>query len=205
MAKRERIYAALTGDLRGSSRLKGERRRLLLNNVKTLFERTRLIWSEEVVSAFAIFRGDAFQTVLADPSVALKIAVYLRAGMRTGFSLGAGLYTYDAQMAIGVGTIDGLREPINEADGEALSRSGRLLDRMGKHAMLSIETGVEDVDDEINTELALLDRIIGRWSPGQACAVMDRLAGMSQKDIAGKLSLTEGAISQRLHSRVSGK
>ena len=191
------LYAVLTGDVVGSSKVPGRRRPLLLNYLKGIFRNVEESWPGAISKRFEIYRGDSFQVVLSDPSAALCIAIFLRASLRKGFPVNDTATTCDARIAIGIGAIDFLPESTAEGDGEAFHRSGRLLDGM-RFTMFAIATPVKDVDEELNTELSLLDAIIGRWSSPQAEAVCYSLRGLSNVEIAGKLGISAAAVGQRL-------
>lgn len=192
------LYAVLTGDVTGSSVVPGKQRHLLLDYLKGLFTKVEAACSAAVSAPFQIYRGDSFQSVLTDPSLALRVIIVLRAGLRTGLLLDDELVRCDARVAIGIGTVDFLPGTSAEADGEAFRKSGRLLDRMADDVRLLIESPAKEVDDELNVEFGLLDAMVDKWSSGQAEAIMHMILGLNQREIAQRLSVTSAAINQRL-------
>ena len=101
----EKIYAVLTGDVAGSSRLEGEQRQKLLTVLKDSFLLIdEIIGKEKVAFPFEIFRGDSFQGVLNETSGALRAAIIIRANIRRSFDTTL-KNAFDARIAIGIGTI----------------------------------------------------------------------------------------------------
>jgi len=191
-------YAVLTGDITGSSRVHGPQRQSLLAYMKSLFADAKGYWPRAIARQFQIYRGDSFQGVLGDPRLALRMAIFLRAGLQAGFRIDHETVFCDARIAMGVGSIEFLPDLSAEADGEAFRKSGRLLDRMSGDAMLAIETPFKDIDDEVSTELSLLDTIIEKWSSAQSETVRYALAGLNQTQMAQKLNVSVAAVGQRL-------
>lgn len=208
------VYAVLTGDLIGSSRFKMQERQHLLSYLKDSF---KLISPEVIASPFVVFRGDSFQGVLSKPEEALKAALIIRASLLSRFK---GKRTrLDARIAIGMGTIDYPRDQAGEGDGEAFRRSGPELDKMKKGEQnLIIKTQWIELNGEFQTECALLDAIIQRWTKEQAEAILYQiqrktflggtphdfrfkepiLGETTQEGIAKILSISQPALSQRL-------
>ncbi len=74
-------YFVITGDIIGSSAVKG-RRELLLSAMRKTFEEITLEFSAAVEKPFEIYRGDSFQTVIKQPGKALLISILIRAKLR---------------------------------------------------------------------------------------------------------------------------
>jgi DNA-directed RNA polymerase specialized sigma24 family protein len=87
---------------------------------------------------------------------------------------------------------------VSEGDGEAFRRSGPVLDRMKGNRRLRVESPWPEIDSELNTELALVDVVAGRWSPQQAEAVIAQLHGITQADAARTMGISQPAIVSRL-------
>jgi hypothetical protein len=190
-----KIFAVLTGDLAGSSRFKSEEQRNeVLSALKDSFD--RISPPDIIASCFMIHRGDSFQGVLGSPEEALKAAILIRAGLLSK-SFGKKL-RLDARIAIGVGTIDYLSaDQVGEWEGEAFRNSGLELDRMKGERHTIIKTPWDEVNEELETECALLDALIDRWTTEQAEAIMYQLQGWKQEEIAKKLNTSQSAVSQR--------
>jgi hypothetical protein len=163
-----KIYAVLTGDLIGSSRFTIEEREEILSILKDSF---RIISPDIIESPFGIFRGDSFQGVLSRPDEALKAALIIRTSLLSKFK--EKRPRLDARIAIGIGTIGYLSDQAGEGDGEAFRNSGPELDKMKKGEQNSIIiTPWTEINEELQTECALLDAIIQRWTKEQAEAIL---------------------------------
>ncbi len=195
--KNKKIYAVITGDIVGSSRFKiGRQREEVLSTLKDSFQ--KIGSSDTVASQFAIYRGDSFQGVISKPEEALRTAIILRANLLSRFKgKGARL---DARIAIGLGTIDYLpKKQVGEGDGEAFRNSGMELDRMKKEELkLIVKTPWQEINDELQTECALFDALVQRWTKEQAEAIVYHIQGLKQEEIAGILGISQPAVFQRL-------
>jgi len=210
-----KIYAVLTGDLIGSSRFTIDEREEILSILKDSF---KIISSDIIESPFGIFRGDSFQGVLSRPDEALKAALIIRASLLSKFK--EKRPRLDARIAIGIGTISYLPDQAGEGDGEAFRNSGPELDKMKKGEQNSIiMTPWTEINEELQTECALLDALIQRWTKEQAEATLYQIRnkgdtpdfssskvimqgepqkGKTQEVIAKILSISQPALSQRL-------
>lgn len=194
--KSPKIYAVLTGDLIGSSKFERKQRADIIALLKDSF---RKIPREIVASPFVIYRGDSFQGVISVPEEAIRAAVLIRANLLSKFK--GKKARLDARIAIGLGTIDYLPtgDRAGEGDGEAFRSSGMELDTIKKGEQnLIIKTPWEEVNEELMTELALLDALVQRWTKEQAEAIQYQLQGLTQEDIAKILKITQPAVFQRL-------
>lgn len=191
-----KIYAVLTGDLIGSSKFEKKQRSDIIALLKGSFSK---VPREIVASPFVIYRGDSFQGVISMPEEAVRAAVLIRTGLISKFK--GKKARLDARISIGLGSIDYLPpgDRAGEGDGEAFRRSGMELDRIKKGEQnLIIKTPWEDVNEELMTELALLDALVQRWTKEQAEAILYQLQGATQEDIAKILKITQPAVFQRL-------
>ena len=199
MATDTSVFAVITGDVTGSSKVSTGKRGHFLGHLKGLFDQIAKGWPAALRAPFQVYRGDSFQGVLSDATASLKVALFLRAGLRSGFTVNGETVINDARIAIGIGSIDFLpTDSSAEGDGEAFRRSGRLLDRMADPFQLVIETGVKEVDNELNVGLGLLDVIIGKWSPAQAEVIGYSMLGLNQREMARRLDVSSAAVNQRL-------
>jgi hypothetical protein len=107
---------------------------------------------------------------------------------------------HDVRIAIGIGKADFYDlNDIGRSDGEAFRMSGLKLDEMkNMKRNLVIVTPWDDLNGELDVECALLDVVISKWTRGQALSVFYSLQGLNQYQIAERLGLYQGGISQRL-------
>lgn len=196
----DKIFAVLTGDLVGSSRFKTEEQRNeVLSVLKDSFDKIEP--PDRIGSRFTIHRGDSFQGVLRSPEEALKDAIIIRANLLSkSFGKKSRL---DARIAIGVGKIDYLRDDqVGESEGEAFRNSGLELDKMKGERHITVKTPWGEINEELETDCALLDALINRWTKEQAEAIIYHIQGCKQEDIAKKLNTSQSAVSQR--QRIGG-
>lgn len=92
-----KLYAVVTGDIVGSSKLKAIQRNHLLSALKSSFEAIENILPGEIFAPFEIHRGDSFQGVLSKPEVALRVIIVIRASVRYAFEIKRRRYALDAR------------------------------------------------------------------------------------------------------------
>ena len=196
----QNLFAVITGDIAGSSRLQGEQRIKLLNNLKRSFGNVEKLLGKSVMAyPFEIFRGDSFQGVLKVPESALKASVIIRATIRSSFKTTL-KNAFDARIAVGIGSISLFPDKSSgEGDGEAYRNSGPELDMMEKkNRLLVVKTPWEEVNRELNVECALLDVIISRWSIEQAEVLLMHFEGLTQQQIAENLNISQPGVRKRI-------
>lgn len=199
--KNNRLYAVITGDIVGSSKLTASQRSHLLSVLKSSFKTINDILPDGIRAPFEIHRGDSFQGVLFKPKIALRVAIAIRASLRHGFQTKQRRYALDARIAVGIGHIDFLPEDRgSEGDGEAFRLSGQTLDEMKGDQRLIIRTPWQAVDAELDIECALLDAMINRWSAEQSQAILGQIRGLTQKRAAKEFGISQPAVRQRLKS-----
>lgn len=201
MMKETGFFAVFTGDIVGSSKFKISRRSHLLSALKTSFGNIEDIFPGAIYTPFEIHRGDSFQGVLSRPELALAAAIVIRAGLRSGFQTVKRRKALDARIAVGIGSIDYLPNGRGtEGDGDAFRRSGPVLDKMKGDRRLVICTPVKEINAELDTECALLDAVINRWSTEQARVILYQVKGLTQESAAKELGISQPAVRLRLQS-----
>lgn len=191
------LYAVITGDIRKSTRLPAADLVRLPDVLRKIF--TELNLCEEKKGnwvKYSIFRGDSFQLLLR-PESALKSALYIRAGLRSAYptTLASAV---DCRMAIAIDTIENLSENITESTGNAFTLSGRLLENIGKHTLMAIHTSDKAINDELNTELALCDEIVKRWTHSQALLVPGLINENTQTLLAESFDISQSAVALKV-------
>ncbi len=197
--KNQKLYAVITGDVVGSSKIKGNQRSHLLSVLKSTFDTIEKIFPGRIQAPFEIHRGDSFQGVLSNPEDALRVVIVIRTSLRYGFETKQRQNALDARIVAGIGTIDFLPSGRgSEGDGEAFRRSGPTLDKMKGDKRLVIRTPWEEINSELDVECALLDALINRWSNEQAQAIYAKISDLTQEQIAKQLGISQPAVRQRL-------
>ena len=139
-----------------------------------------------------IFRGDAFQLEVSEPEEALRIAIQIKAFLKT--------VKLDARMSIGLGdkTYDATK--ISESNGTAFVRSGESFDQLKRQKnTLSINTGNKYLDAEINLMLRLAQTFMNNWLVQSAEFVLTAIENptLSQEEMGIKLKINQAAVSRR--------
>lgn len=202
MVDKNKIFAVLTGDLVKSTK-KINKRDLVMSVIKDSFKLVDDTFPGLMYAPFYIYRGDSFQGVMSQPETALRAAIIMRTGLLFGFDRQVKAEALDTRIVIGIGTIDFLPKRRGaEGDGIAFRLSGKTLDKKEKDRRLLIRTPWEELNKELDTECALFDALVNRWSPEQAQAIHLRIKkeeGLTQQEIARNLGITQPAVRSRLH------
>lgn len=187
------IKGVITGDIINSTAIKPKWRQILLDSIREIAEELSVLTPLKL----EFFRGDSFQLLVDKPEEALKVAVLLRAGLKSHTPMES-KQLWDARIALGIGNISYPSEKVVISDGEAFHFSGWELDEIGKRK-LAIRTRWQDVNEELKISTAFADDIISDWSYSQAQVVyMTLLHQMQQKEIALKINKTAQNISKLL-------
>ncbi len=192
------IYAVLTGDIIKSGHLSPAN----LESVRSsLLANTGVVkgWKRGMVKGKAeFFRGDAWQLLLTDPSMALRCAVFLRASLRSG-----GLA--DSRIAIGLGEAEKISTSrVSLSTGQAFVLSGQALDKMTSYYRMELATpkSMGPLMEWLALAGHLCDSLIREWTERQAEIV--RIAvnpdNPSHEQIARKVkpAVTKQAVSKAL-------
>lgn len=193
------LWAVLTGDIVGYSRTERSQRRRIVDALKASLQQVDAVLPSQAGFRFQMYRGDSFQGVMGEPQSALRAAVLIRAGLRSKVRPVRRRLAPDCRIAIGIGAIDSPpRKAVSEGDGEAFRRSGPALDSMKGDRRLLVNSPWPEVDRELAAECALLDLLVGRWSPQQAEAMIAHLRGVTQADTAKMMGISQPAVVSRL-------
>jgi len=194
----ERLYAVLTGDVIGSSRLGEAPRRNLHEALQFAGRDLRRWFGDDVPFPPAIFRGDSWQLVVAKPARSLRVGLYFLVWLRARMQA----RDIDTRFAIGIGTLDFIPgEDLSGGDGEAFRRSGQALERLprGSRMGLALHPDIDVLD--LRVILDLVDIQARRWSDRQARAIAGALLGWTQAQTARELfapPISQQAIAQHL-------
>ncbi len=159
-----RYYAVLTGDIIKSSLLPPAQ---LESTRASLIRAVNAVrrWQPGLIKGKAeFFRGDAWQLLLTDPALALRVGIFLRASL-----LAKGLA--DSRVAIGLGEVQAIsHERVSLSTGQAFILSGKALDRMTLYSNMTIEIPKSNgpLSDWLPVVGHLCDSLIGQWTTRQA-------------------------------------
>lgn len=172
----EKRYAVLTGDIVKSRELSAERSRALQQRLKSAVSEFESVFPGTMVGGLGITRGDGWQVALQKPGNALRLALFLRAVVKSEFNT-------DTRVSIGIGTVDRLElNNIIESTGLAFERSGHGLENMEKKERMVLEKGSPANAEQVVT--ALLDCLVGKWRQRQAFVAAYSLLDKTQEEIA---------------------
>lgn len=205
----KKIQAVLTGDLIHSTRMSAEYRTELFKQITSALKQ----WDKKYDTKSETFRGDSFQSLIKKISDALRIALIQKTFIRSitpsdisktrqnKNTSTAILWTfYDARIAIGIGEVDVVNKRLAASNGEAFQLSGVLLDKIkNKKQALAIATN-DKYNDELETEMILLDAILSKTTPLQCEVIHLKLLGYTEIEIAKRLKIGQSAINQRSNS-----
>lgn len=193
------LYAVITGDIKNSTRLSSDELIRLPGVLKGIFNELNLfLEKKEQWLKYSIFRGDSFQLVTSPPA-ALEVVLFVRAGLRSSYPKAIAA-SVDCRLAIALGTVGHLSDNITESSGEAFNLSGLLLERMGKSVFMAAETQLPELNAELNTELALCNELVVRWTYSQATLIPKLLNAETQTVIAGEAGISQAAVAKKLQT-----
>ena len=176
----KRIYAVISGDIIGSSKLPPSERAALPNMMKQASSELKAFLAESIPLDVDIYAGDSWQLLVSEPGDALKAGLFYRTSLIT-----AAERKIDTRMVVALGKVSFVPgERVSEGDGEAFRLSGRVLrETLGKQQMRFVteRSGDSDVWD---ATFGLLDLVVRRWSAKRAQAVLGAMQGWSHAEIA---------------------
>lgn len=146
----------------------------------------------ESPKVWEIFRGDSFQIEIETIENALLFAIKLKAVVKR-------IKHLDVRIAIGIGAKNTVHQNITEGNGEAFINSGNAFDNLLKKQTLAIASPWKDINEILNTSLALALLVMDNWSVNSADFVVKNLTnqGATQKTIAKELNISESSASER--------
>jgi hypothetical protein len=167
-----KCYAVLTGDIIKSSRLPPGQLESVRSSLMSAVDSARG-WKRGLVKGKPeFFRGDAWQLLLTDPAMAMRVGILLRASLLAG-----GLA--DSRIAIGLGEVEKIvSRRVSLSTGQAFILAGKALDNMTRYSSMTIAVpkSVGPLSDWLPVAGHLCDSLIGQWTRRQAelvCTAID--------------------------------
>ncbi|MBN1266410.1 MAG: hypothetical protein JXA25_13010 [Anaerolineales bacterium] len=195
--------AVLTGDIVSFSDYAESTRKEILSMLNQAAVHIQNLYPAVLPYDIGLYRGDGWQLVVLNPSLALRIALLIRCILKTGINN----KDMDTRIAIAIGAADYLPEGnIETGDGEVFRASGYLLESLSRQTHLGCRwpaAGSATVEEVLDAMLQLLDSIVNQWTVRQARAVTGALQGWRQIDIAQSWipeSISQQAVAQHLDS-----
>ncbi|MCK5795001.1 MAG: hypothetical protein KAH12_09850 [Anaerolineales bacterium] len=195
------VFAVLTGDIVESSQLNGGQGYPISNIIDKINSRVFSYFRSSIYQDIDVFRGDSWQMVVMDASQSLRIALLLRALLRSEKSI----EPTDTRVSIGFGRIDYLPEKdISSGNGEAFRLSGSGLDQCRKSQQMILSFPLANrssLTEGLNILIKFIDFQTQRWTAKQSDAIAGALVGLTQREIASEWiqkGITQQAVSQHL-------
>lgn len=188
-----KLGAIITGDIVDSTRMVAEERNFMLRMLQSLPE---LLLPLTKIN-LEIFRGDSFQIKVEDAVKSLRVALAIRAHIRS-FKFADHNRQWDARLAIGIGTLEYDTDTLATSDGGAYRASGRGLDSIGK-SRLSIDTPWIEVNKELYVSTAFADNIVSEWTQSQSRILFQNLTKeISHAEIGSSLGISRQMVDKAL-------
>jgi hypothetical protein len=191
---RDKIFAVLSGDIVGGSRLPVPRPDFGAALAEG-FAALNLAFDGAFRPGLDILAEDRWQMLCTRPEVALRAALLFRAELRARL----GAHGVDTRVAIGAGTLDlPPAQRVPQGAGAAYRRSARALECMPRTRRLALRLEDRPLGAGFEEMLGLVDQVASRWTDKQALAVAGALQGWTQERIASQWGrLAEKAVSQQ--------
>jgi hypothetical protein len=176
--------AVITGDIINFTKLPPTARKLLIEETEAMLK----TWIHKKANA-EIFRGDSYQVLFEDVSLAITKGVQLVAWFKKHSNEKQDI-TLGTRVSIGIGGISYHGKNVLNSDGEAFHLSGRNFDAMKKEEYLA--------NDTIKIILNFVNKYLGDWTTAQAEVIFWHLEGKNQQEIAELLSISQPSVNSRL-------
>lgn len=191
--KTKKLYSVITGDIVKSSKLSLEHHKLLVKVMKNSSKDLSKIFPNTLKYEPELFRGDSWQLLIKQPELALSIAMFYRAYLKSKMQLSS----IDARMAISIGTVDFIESSFGV--GNAYKISGKALDKKGKRKIRFVSDVIPN-SDVIDLLIQNTDYISSKWTSRQSNIVLLALQNMDQNAISSKLRISQQAVSKQIDS-----
>jgi hypothetical protein len=187
-----KLYAVITGDIINFTKLEPVKRQKLIKDSEQLLKD----WITKSADA-EIYRGDSYQILFEDISLALTRSIQLfcwfklRSDVKNKVFIGT-------RISIGIGQVAYRGKNVLSSDGEAFHLSGRNFDQMKTNELLVISTADVEKNKTITMLLLFINKIIKEWTLAQAEVILLLGEGKTQQEIADELSLSQPSVNSRI-------
>lgn len=198
--------AVITGDIVHSRMLDNNQKNSLLKCLKKAFSLIAERFLDiEKMPVLEFFRGDSFQAIIGNPAMALRIAILLRAKLRSEVmtSEDGQKRSQEARIGIGIGEMTYQAKKTVISDGPAFVSSGLALDKLtGKNTKLYIITPDDAFNEQFDLYLTLAETIISGWTATQAEAAYYYLleTDKNQTELTKLMNIDQSSLSRRIQS-----
>jgi hypothetical protein len=185
-------HAVITGDIINFTKLPAKKGHALIED----FEQLLRSWIKKSVDA-EIYRGDSYQILFDDISLALNRSIQLLCWFKLRSDLSNKIYL-GTRISIGIGTVSYRGKNVLNSDGEAFHLSGRYFDHMNGDEILAIRTNDDKKNKAIEVILNFVNKIIREWTVAQAEVIYMLVEGKTQQEIADALALSQPSVNSRI-------
>jgi hypothetical protein len=202
------MNAVITGDLVHFTELVKEDKLQLLNDINASLKQ----WAKDYDMEYEFYRGDSFQCFLEHPHESLRLALIIKAYIKSLNNLEEGsvyrpatgkrtvlftLMEFDSRISLGIADNNFRSESLATSNGDAFVLSGRNLDHL-KDTKYKIGIATNDRNArELETGGVLIDHIISRATALQCEVIYLKLLGYNETDISKQLNVNQSAVNQR--------
>jgi hypothetical protein len=180
------MTAVITGDIIGSQNSNPKVWLNLLKKELSEIGENPKIWE--------IYRGDSFQAIIANAADALKIAIKIKATLKT-------ISDIDVRMAIGIGSKTYTASRVTESNGTAFVHSGETIEKLkNEKQTLAIKSDWPEFDKEMNLLLKLSLIVMDNWTVNAAEVVKATMENPEtvQDKLGQMVGIKQSAVSNRL-------
>lgn len=206
----------ISGDIVSSTSLVSQDKRLLEMKLKQL-----IVSLDTNFNAYArLVKGDYLECVVPNPQDALQVALIIKCFIKAIDISNDDAYknnhrvkffkTYGIRLALGYGTLDRFDREQGIIDGDAIYRSGRIINANTTHdkqrivikSTLFFSSKDKALNLQMDAILSLLDTILSKTTARQSEVVYHKLMGNTEDDVSRILDIGQSTVNQ--HSTSAG-
>ncbi len=182
------MHAVLTADIVNSTQLSPDKETALLNALRSTLSSY----------SYEFYRGDSFQVLIKEASVALDVALQCRTNAIL-LSQESPALQYDVRISVGLGAVEEPIANLSTAKGEAFILSGRAFDSLPRNGgAIFITTNQPMANLALSCLGDYLNSIFRQMTAKQAEVITSLLKGQNQQQVADKLNRSKSTISQHV-------
>lgn len=150
-----------------------------------------------------VVRGDTLECCFEKYWMVFRMALMMKCWFMdwaSRHSTAEGMRKDGIRYSIGMGSMRLIDREVDMMDGPAIYLAGRNLDFISNRGLTSffeMDSENEEINSLIDNSMMLVDRIVGQSTERQVPILYDRLRGMTEVEIAQRLSISQGAVNQR--------
>lgn len=152
-----------------------------------------------------VVKGDALECVLSNPKDALKVALMLKCFIKTFVptTSNSDFSRFGVRVAIGIGDLRTNDAKNGIIDGDAIYKSGRMIDKKGVLAHGTMNVVYDGANAELLTAIAqLCDVVINKSTAKQCFVLYQKMRGEGEDELAKRIGKSRSTINA--HSSKAG-